>query len=268
MALTHLQSLVRRVVGRAMAERGRAAGGHVGGLHVEVRPPGGHARPEEPPLGGEAPRTGGAWLVTAEDLAAIPDGGSLRVLAGARITPLACEEAFRRGIHLGPGVGLAEDRCPKAGEPLRVAVGADHGGFRLKSDVIAWLRELGHRPIDLGTHDENAVDYPDFALAVAKAVAEGRADLGVLVDGAGIGSAMAANKVAGVRAANCHEPRMAKNAREHNYANVLTLGAGMIGPATAHEVLRTFLSTPWGADRHGRRVGKITAIERGPASAR
>jgi ribose 5-phosphate isomerase B len=199
--------------------------------------------------------------VTAADLAGVPDGGALRVAAGARVTPLAREEAFRRNIHLGHGVGLPE-------EPLRVAVGADHGGFQLKADVVAWLRELGHRPLDLGTHDENAVDYPDLARAVATAVAEGRANVGVLIDGAGIGSAMAANKVPGIRAANCHDPRMARNAREHNYANVLTLGASMIGPATAHDVLRIFLSTPWGAERHGRRVAKITALERRPATGR
>jgi len=265
MASPDLSALVRRVVGRAMAERGGPGAQRPGGVHVEIRPPDGLERPAEPAPAGAPGRAGGPSLVTVEDLAAVAEGGTLRIDRGARVTPLAREEAFRRGIRLSDGAALPEDRCPKAGEPLRVAVGADHGGFALKRDVVAWLRELGHRPIDLGTHDENAVDYPDLALAVATAVAEGRADVGVLIDGAGIGSAMAANKVAGVRAANCHEPQMAKNAREHNYANVLTLGARMIGAAVAHDVLRTFLATPWGEARHGRRVDKITAIERGRA---
>ena len=107
--------------------------------------------------------------------------------------------------------------------------------------------------LDLGTHDETAVDYPDFARAVAEAVAEGRADLGVCIDGAGIGSAMTANKVPGVRAANCWDVASARNAREHNYANVLTLGGRWLSPLGASEILAAFLSTPRGEERHGRR---------------
>jgi ribose 5-phosphate isomerase B len=265
MQVGDLEALVRRVVGRALAERGRPPADRASGIHVEVRPSGGAARPRRPPPELESsrgPRAGGAWLVTAEDLADVPDGGALRVPAGARVTPLAREEAFRRRIHLGAGLAPPGEGCPRAGEPLRVAVGSDHGGFARKADVLAWLRELGHRPLDLGTHDENAVDYPDVAAKVAVAVAEGRADVGVLLDGAGIGSAMAANKVSGIRAANCHDPRMAQNAREHNHANVLTLGARMIDRATTHEVLRTFLATPWGGERHRRRVEKLAALER------
>ena len=249
-----LAGIVRRAVGRALA-RGDAPA--LGGVHVDVRPPGGPDRPAEEAATG-TPDDG---LVSVDCLRDVPDGGVLRVPRGARITPLAREEAFRRGIHLGSAVGQAADRCPRQGEPLRVAVGCDHGGFELKLDVLTWLRELGHRPIDLGTHDDNPVDYPDYAEAVARAVAEGRVDLGVLLDGAGIGSAMAANKVDGVRAANCRDAAMAANAKEHNYANVLTLGAKMIDAATAHQVLITFLKTPWGAERHGRRVDKITALE-------
>jgi len=258
-----LEALVRRAAGRALAERGLSPGPRPRGVHVDVRPPTGPDRPGEPaPAAAGGP---GRGLLTARDLAGVADGGAVRVEPGTAVTPLAREEAFRRGIRLGAGAVPAPDGCPRAGLPLRVAVGADHAGFALKGDVLVWLRELGHRPLDLGTHDQNVVDYPDVAQAVAAAVAEGRADAGVMIDGAGIGSAMAANKVPGIRAANCHEPAMAKNAREHNYANVLTLGARMIRPATAHEVLRTFLSTPFGEERHARRVEKLMALERRPA---
>jgi ribose 5-phosphate isomerase B len=150
---------------------------------------------------------------------------------------------------------------------VRVAIAADHGGFALKGDVIEWVRSLGHETFDLGTRDENPVDYPDYARAVAEAVAKKNADIGIVIDGAGIGSAMAANKVAGVRAANCWNGATAKNAREHNYANVLTLGAKVITRDAAFEVVRTFLATPFGEERHGKRVKKIMDIERGPARA-
>ncbi|MEM7305146.1 MAG: ribose 5-phosphate isomerase B [Planctomycetota bacterium] len=223
---------------------------------MEIRPPAGPDRPVPDGSGG------GDTLVSVDTLRDVPDGGTLRVARGAQVTPLAREEAFRRGIRLSHGGESGSSSCPRDGQPLRVAVGCDHGGFERKLDVLIWLRELGHRAIDLGTHDENAVDYPDYAQQVAEAVSEGRADVGVLIDGAGIGSAMAANKVPGIRAANCHDTKMAANAREHNYANVLTLGGRMIDVSTTYEVLRTFLATPFGAERHGRRVDKITAIER------
>ncbi|MCL4140406.1 UNVERIFIED_CONTAM: hypothetical protein GTU68_007792 [Idotea baltica] len=131
----------------------------------------------------------------------------------------------------------------------------------MKEHIKVWLRELGHIAIDLGTHDTNAVDYPDFARAVAESVASGQADFGVCVDGAGIGSCMAANKVPGARAAMCYDERTAKNAREHNFANVLSLGGPMLGETVCRQVLAAFLATPEGAERHARRVDKIRAIE-------
>src|SRR5262245_5505187 len=148
-----LAALVRRAAGRALAERGLASGPRPLGVHVDVRPPSVPDRPEEPEVPPDGGRKGG--LLTARDLAAVPDGGALSVEPGTRVTPLAREEAFRRGIRLGAGAVRAADGCPRAGEPLRVAVGADHAGFALKRDVLVWLRELGHRPLDLGTHDEN-----------------------------------------------------------------------------------------------------------------
>jgi ribose 5-phosphate isomerase B len=142
-----------------------------------------------------------------------------------------------------------------------VAIGADHGGFALKATLAKHLRDKGLGVTDCGTNGPEAVDYPDFAHVVARLVASGACASGIVIDGAGIGSAMAANKVPGVRAANAHDTSMARNAREHNYANVLTLGARMIGEGLALEIVDTFLATPWGAERHGARVAKITAIE-------
>ena len=142
-----------------------------------------------------------------------------------------------------------------------VAIAGDHGGWRLKDAIGAWLEEHGYVVHDRGTDSDDAVDYPDLALAVARMVADGSACCGIVVDGAGIGSAMTANKVPGVRAANCHDISSARNSREHNYANVLTLGSGFLGTALALQIVETWLATEWGAERHGRRVDKITAIE-------
>jgi ribose 5-phosphate isomerase B len=146
---------------------------------------------------------------------------------------------------------------------VKVAIGADHGGFRLKEALKDHIKSaLGHDVIDLGTHSADPVDYPDFALLVARAVATGEAALGVMVDGAGIGSAMCANKVPGVRAALCYDVYTAANAREHNDANVLTLGGQALGEGAAKKVVETFLSVPFGGGRHERRIEKIRAIER------
>ena len=148
-----------------------------------------------------------------------------------------------------------------AGDAKTVAIGADHGGVALKAVIVKHLTEQGFGVTDCGTNRTEAVDYPDFAHVVARLVSTGACATGIVIDGAGIGSAMAANKVPGVRAANAHDTSMARNAREHNYANVLTLGARMIGEGLALEIVDTFLATPWGAERHGRRVAKITQIE-------
>jgi ribose 5-phosphate isomerase B len=143
-----------------------------------------------------------------------------------------------------------------------LAIGADHGGFPLKQELTLWLRAQGHQVRDLGAETLDAADdYPDFALAVAQAVASGEAARGIIICGSGVGACIAANKVPGVRAANCHDISSARNSREHNYANVLTLGSGFIGGALAIQIVSTWLDTEWGAERHGRRVEKISAIE-------
>jgi ribose 5-phosphate isomerase B len=142
-----------------------------------------------------------------------------------------------------------------------VAIGADHGGFELKQQLIGHLRDWGYQVLDFGTGSAEAVDYPDFAEAVGNAVAHGEAWLGIVLDSAGIGSSIAANKVPGVRAALCYDRATARNSREHNDANVLTLGAKLIAPEAAREIVALWLSTPFAGGRHQRRVDKIRSIE-------
>jgi ribose 5-phosphate isomerase B len=146
----------------------------------------------------------------------------------------------------------------------RVALGADHGGFELKEQLKRFIAdELGWDPVDCGTHSTDAVDYPDFAARVAREVADGRCARGIVVDAAGIGSTMAANKVAGVRCALCHDDATAVNSREHNDANVLALGARVVNRGLAQRLVRLFLTTPFAGGRHQRRVQKIMALEQG-----
>ena len=145
---------------------------------------------------------------------------------------------------------------------MKIAIGADHGGFELKTRLIEHLQGQGMQVLDMGTGSTAAVDYPVFARKVAEAVSTGNAERGIMIDGAGIGSSMVANKVPGVRAAMCYDQATAVNSREHNLANVLTLGAGLLGDALARQIVTTWLATPDGADRHQRRVDKIMDIER------
>jgi ribose 5-phosphate isomerase B len=147
-------------------------------------------------------------------------------------------------------------------ERAEIAVGADHGGFRLKERIVAHLREQGVEVHDCGTSSADPVDYPDLAHEVARLVAGGACRYGIVVDGAGIGSCMAANKVPGIRAATCWDVSSARNSREHNHANVLVLGAGLVGESLALQIVDEWLATPWGGDRHARRVEKIMEIER------
>ncbi len=165
--------------------------------------------------------------------------------------------------------GSARDE-PRNGHPASdgsgehgecIAIGADHGGFELKQELKAKLVEAGWTVDDCGTDSNEACDYPDFAHAVARRVATGRCTAGIMIDGAGIGSAMVANKIPHVRAAACYDLSTARNSREHNRANVLTLGAGLTGPALAWQIVQEWLATPWGGDRHLRRVALINEIE-------
>jgi len=150
-----------------------------------------------------------------------------------------------------------------------VALGADHAGFPLKEDLKGWLIGHGYDVVDLGTQSAEAVDYPDYAAAVGGAVTTGKAERGVLVCGTGIGMAMAANKVPGIRAAGCSDAFTARMSREHNDANVLALGARITGRDAAVEILETWLAAEFAGGRHARRVKKIVELDRvrGPESA-
>jgi ribose 5-phosphate isomerase B len=169
-----------------------------------------------------------------------------------------------------PGATLpAEPRAGGPGQPAggppetgAIALGADHGGLRLKELIAHELSAAGWLVDDCGTTTADPVDYPDYAHAVARLVADGTCAVGIIVDGAGIGSCMAANKVPGIRAALCYDLSSARNSREHNHANVLTLGGRLIGDGLALEIVKTWLATPWGGGRHQARVDKIGDIER------
>jgi deoxyribose-phosphate aldolase len=152
--------------------------------------------------------------------------------------------------------------------PLQIALGADHGGFELKETLKKYLRDKGHSVRDLGTNSKDPVDYPRIAHAVAELVASGGVRFGIMVDGAGIGSAMTANKVPGVLAAAAYNEELARNSREHNDANVLTLGAGQVDPETARRIVDVFLGTECTVDRHRARVKMIRDYEtKGPRDA-
>ena len=213
----------------------------------------------EPTSGATPPAAAGRRpIVDAEAVALVAPGTTLDVPPGAVITPMAREIALERKVSLA----TARPLPPPSGQAERtLAIGADHGGYALKEQLRPFLAKLGWQVIDCGTNSTDSVDYPDFAFAVARLVAEGRARWGIVLDGAGIGSCMVANKVPGVRAALCYDLSSAANSREHNHANVLTLGAGFIGANLAQQIVKTWLDTPFGSDRHARRVDKITQIE-------
>jgi ribose 5-phosphate isomerase B len=148
---------------------------------------------------------------------------------------------------------------------MTVAVACDHGGFALKPVVIDAVRDAGHEPLDLGTHSTDAVDYPDFAVAAGRAIQDGRAERAIVLCGSGVGAAIAANKLRGVRAGVCHDAYSAHQAVEHDDMNVLALGARVIGPSLATELVRTFLAARYtAAPRHARRLAKVTALEGDP----
>jgi ribose 5-phosphate isomerase B len=195
-------------------------------------------------------------VITAID---IPAAGDLRIPAGAIVTASAREIAAARGVRI---VELAEQQLSALAPPDRaIAIGSDHGGFRLKEALKPILEGLGLQVRDVGVNEEKAADYPDIALKVAELVAAGTVARGVIIDGAGIGSSIAANKVPGVRAALCYDKASARNSREHNDSNVLTLGARLLTETQAEDVLRTWLGTPFAGGRHQARVQKILDIE-------
>jgi ribose 5-phosphate isomerase B len=196
---------------------------------------------------------GARKIITEQDILDIEPGGTLHVSLEGILTPLARDTAAERRVKL-----VYDHGVPKR----TVAVGSDHAGFEMKERLKSFLKELGLDTKDFGAHDPSPVDYPDIALAVATAVTRGDCDVGIIIDGAGIGSCMAANKVPGIRAALCYDAATAQNSREHNFANVLTLGARMIDTDKMREIVKVWLETDYGEERHARRVKKIADIEK------
>jgi len=196
-------------------------------------------------------------LITEDDLRGLSDGAKVRIAENARFTPLADDIVREKGIEL-----IRKQGRQATLKVRTVGIGADHGGYPFKEKLKEFLAGFGVQVNDFGTNSTDAVDYPDYAHAVAKAVSEARADVGIIIDGAGIGSAMTANKVPGVRAAACYNAALARNSREHNGANVLTLGSGQNTIEELRDIVTAFLTTELTEERHKRRVGKIDSVEK------
>ncbi|MEO8042143.1 MAG: RpiB/LacA/LacB family sugar-phosphate isomerase [Acidobacteriota bacterium] len=196
-------------------------------------------------------------LITEDDLRGLDFGSRVRVSESVKFTPLASDIVREKGIIL-----IQKKSRSEGLKVSSVGIGADHGGYAMKEQLKTFLEQLGLQVRDFGTNSTDAVDYPDFAYAVARSVAAKHVDIGIVIDGAGIGSAMAANKVSGVHAAACYSATLARNSREHNGANVLTLGSGQSSFEEVKDIVRAFMTTEITEERHKRRVAKIDAIEK------
>ncbi len=203
-------------------------------------------------------------LISEAEARQIETGSTVELEKGGHVTPLAWDTLRERRVTVVPAgtvdANLPPDLAPVA-DIRRVAIGSDHTGVKLKAGLVDRLRKRGLAVQDCGTDSDVTVDYPDIALAVARSVARREADAGIVIDGAGLGSTIAANKVRGVRAAMCNTPTLARYAREHNGANVLALGATLIDASAAGEIVDTWLSTPMREARYIRRLLKIRRIE-------
>lgn len=196
-------------------------------------------------------------LITEDDLRGLDPGSKLRVAENVRFTSLAQDIVNEKQIEL-----VTKQQRKSTAKVRSVGVGADHGGFKIKEQLKGFLTDFGLQVRDFGTESEDAVDYPDFAHAVARSVSGKQVDIGIIIDGAGIGSAMTANKVPNVRAAACYSPQLAINSREHNGANVLTLGAAESSFEEIKKIVEAFISTDITEERHKKRVSKIDNIEK------
>lgn len=247
-----VRALVREVLSRADSEAGNPR-------PVEEPLPSRiiNTAPNAPVQGTQTQDESSKTVITEDDVRGLEAGSVLRIAQNARLTPLAADIVSEKKIEI-------VRRVPRRGSTSQklIAVGADHGGFQMKEELRSLLNQLGHRVQDFGTYSEDPVDYPDFAHAVARAVSDGTSDVGIIIDGAGVGSAMTANKVPGVRAAACYSVAVARNSREHNGANVLTLGSKTISSGEMKEIVSAWLSTDISEDRHKKRVAKIDAIQR------
>ena len=202
-------------------------------------------------------------IITEADARGLEIGSSVQLSPGGKITPLALDTLrARRVTVVGDAIDADLAALAPRGEITRVAIGSDHSGVALKTALRDLLRSRGLSVEDVGTEGTEPVDYPDIAAAVARLVARGEADGGIVIDGAGLGSAIAANKIDGVRAAMCTDRTLARYAREHNGANVLALGATLVSLEDAKAILDTWLSTPMREPRYIRRLAKIRNLER------
>ena len=202
-------------------------------------------------------------IITETDARTLEIGSSVTLKPGGHVTPLAADtlKARRITVHSDVAEASLDGLAPVA--PVRaLAIGSDHGGVAIKAALRDYLRQKGLSVLDVGTDGPESVDYPDIAAQAARLVARKEVDAAIVIDGAGIGSAIAANKIDGVRAAMCNDKTLARYAREHNGANVLTLGATLISVDDAKAIVDTWLATPMGEARYLRRLAKIRALEK------
>jgi ribose 5-phosphate isomerase B len=203
-------------------------------------------------------------IITEADARRIDTGATVRLAAGGHITPLARDTLHERRVTVVRENGVppeASAALVPAADVRRLVIGSDHTGVDLKKQLVGSLRTRGLAVIDVGTLDKTPVDYPDIAAAVGRAVIHGEADAGIVIDGSGLGSAIAANKLAGIRAVMCTTPTLARYAREHNGANVLALGSSLLAASDALAIVDTFIATPMREPRYIARLAKIRALE-------
>ena len=201
-------------------------------------------------------------LITETDARNIEPGSTIRLAPRGIVTPLAADTLRARRVTVIADDGVRGDPgLVPAGDIRRVAIAADHSGVALKAALVPWLRGRGLAVADLGVADGTPADYPDTAAAVARAVVRAEADAGIVIDGAGLGSAIAANKIDGIRAAMCVNETLARYARQHNGANVLALGAALLTIEEAKPIVARFLETPMTEPRYIARLAKIARLE-------
>ena len=202
-------------------------------------------------------------IITEADARGLDIGSSVTLKAGGHVTPLAADTLRARRVTVLSGVAEASlDGLAPVADIKSLAIGSDHSGVALKAALRDYLRQRGLSVLDIGTEGTDPVDYPDIAAQVARLVARREVDAAIVIDGAGIGSAIAANKIAGARAAMCTDQTLARYSRQHNGANVLALGATLLSVDAAKAVVDTWLGTPMGEARYIRRLAKIRALEK------
>jgi len=202
-------------------------------------------------------------IITEAEARTLETGSTVTLKPGGHVTPLAADTLRARRVTVLSGVAEASlDGLAPVADVKTLAIGSDHSGVALKATLREYLRQRGFSVLDVGTEGPDAVDYPDIAAQVARLVARKEVDAAIVIDGAGLGSAIAANKIHGARAAMCTDKTLARYSREHNGANVLALGASLVSPDEAKAIVDTWLATPMGEARYIRRLAKIRALEK------